>query len=89
MNSGKAWSIAKKDLRSELRSREGATTLVFLSLLILFVFRGILDPRLGARDPALVAGILWATFFFVGTVGVAVAVGLVVGVAVAASTLGR
>ncbi len=71
MSAGKAWSIARKDLRSEVRSREGVTTMVFLSLMILFVFRAILDPRIGDRDPALVAGVLWATFYFAGTVAVA------------------
>lgn len=68
---GKALSITLKDLRSEMRSREGATTMVFLSLMILVVFRMVLDPRGGTPDADVVAAVLWATFYFAGMVAVA------------------
>ncbi len=66
----KGLSIAAKDLRSEVRQREGATTMVFLSLMILVVFRMVLDPGAAQPAPNIVAAVLWATFYFAGMVAV-------------------
>ncbi len=44
--------------------------MVFLSLMILVVFRMVLDPGAAQPAPNIVAAVLWATFYFAGMVAV-------------------
>jgi heme exporter protein B len=64
-----AWTIARKDLRCELRAASGIITMVLLGFLVVLVFSFSLDP--GSRDSALArSGVLWAAFLFPGLIAV-------------------
>jgi heme exporter protein B len=64
-----AWTITKKDLRSELRAASAVITMVLLGLLVVLVFSFSLEP--GGRDSALArSGVLWAAFLFPGLLAV-------------------
>jgi heme exporter protein B len=64
-----AWTIARKDLRCELRAASGIITMVLLGFLVVLVFSFSLDP--GTRDSALArSGVLWAAFLFPGLIAV-------------------
>jgi heme exporter protein B len=63
------WTIARKDLRCELRAASGIITMVLLGFLVVLVFSFSLDP--GTRDSALArSGVLWAAFLFPGLIAV-------------------
>jgi heme exporter protein B len=60
------WAIVRKDLAIELRTGETISSLLLLALLVVLVFAFALEPeRLAGAD--FVAGILWATLLFAGT----------------------
>ena len=59
-------AILRKDLRIELRSREGVTSLLVLGLLVLLVLQ-FASPERSSADAA--AAGLWIAFVLAGTVG--------------------
>jgi len=61
----RAWSVVWKDLLSERRSKESVNTLVFFSLLLLFVFQFSLGPDRARVETAL-PGLLWLGFLLAG-----------------------
>lgn len=65
-----AGEILRKDLRIEARSREGLTTLLFFSALLVFLFRFALGPtEAHVRQGA--PGLLWFAFVLTGLWGMA------------------
>ena len=63
------WTIARKDLRRELRAASGIITMVLLGFLVVLVFSFSLEP--GSQDSALArSGVLWAAFLFPGLIAV-------------------
>jgi len=66
---GLVWTIARKDLRCELRAASGIVTMVLLGFLVVLVFSFTMEPA--AKDSALArSGVLWAAFLFPGLVAV-------------------
>jgi heme exporter protein B len=64
-----AWTIAKKDLRCELRAASAIITMVLLGFLVVLVFNFSMES--GAKDSALArSGVLWAAFLFPGLLAV-------------------
>src|SRR6185503_2229794 len=61
------WSILRKDLLLELRTKESLSALVVLVILILLTFTFALDPD-GARAAA--PAVLWVTLIFAGLLAV-------------------
>lgn len=61
------WTILRKDLLLELRTREALSALVVLMLLVLLTFTFAFDP-VGAREAA--PAVLWVTFIFAGLLSV-------------------
>ena len=63
-----AWTIFRKDLILELRTRENIGTILPFSIVIAFIFNFTFDP-----SPQLMAtvgpGIIWVAFIFSGTLG--------------------
>ena len=53
--------ILRKDLRIEARSREGVNTLLFFSVLLVFLFRFALGPT-EAQIRQAAPGLLWLAF---------------------------
>lgn len=59
------WTIAAKDLRSEMRTKEAINTSIAFSLVILVLFSFAFDQ---AEDfQALLGGLLWLVYAFAGT----------------------
>jgi heme exporter protein B len=62
------WAIVKKDVVSELRSKETLSTMLIFVLLALFVFNFAFDLRIdNVRQVA--PGVLWVAFVFAGVLG--------------------
>jgi heme exporter protein B len=61
----RAWIVVWKDVLSERRSKETINSLVFFSLLLLFVFQFALGPE-RARVEAALPGLLWLGFILSG-----------------------
>ncbi len=61
------WTILRKDLLLEFRTREALSALVVLMLLVLLTFTFAFDPA-GAREAA--PAVLWVTFIFAGLLSV-------------------
>jgi heme exporter protein B len=62
----KIWTIAAKDLRSELRGKESINAAVSFALVMLLIFNFAVDPT--AEDThAMSGGLLWIIFAFSGT----------------------
>jgi heme exporter protein B len=61
--------ILRKDLRIEWRTRESISTVFVLGVLLLVVLTMAHDPT-PAEAPALLPGILWATFVLTGLLGI-------------------
>jgi heme exporter protein B len=59
-----------KDLRLELRRRESLLTMFFFGALLLFVFHFSFDLT-PDRVAAMAPGLLWLSFLFTGTLGLA------------------
>lgn len=64
-----ALAIVRKDLRIEWRTRETATTLAVLGVLLVTVLAYAHDPT-PAAAPALVPAVLWSAMVFTGLLGV-------------------
>ena len=61
-------AILRKDVRSELRTKERLSSMFFFALLILLIFSFAFEPGtevMGKITP----GVLWATFVFTGLLG--------------------
>ena len=66
--SSKVFAIFWKDILSELRNKEIATSVLVFALLVLVIFNFAFEP--GADTKGLVApGILWVGFTFAGLLG--------------------
>jgi heme exporter protein B len=61
----RAWIVVWKDVLSERRSKESLNSLIFFSLLLLFVFQFALGPE-RARVEAALPGLLWLAFILAG-----------------------
>ena len=61
-----ALAIARKDLRSELRSKEATNAAVSFALVILLIMSVALEPT-GDERYSMAGGILWIVFAFSGT----------------------
>jgi len=61
------WTILRKDLVLELRTREAIAGLAMLVLLVLLTFAFAFDPK-GARDAA--PAVQWVTFIFAGLMAI-------------------
>ena len=64
---GKVLAIVWKDILSEVRTREIATSLVAFALLVIVVVSFALEP--GEQTSPIAAGILWVAFTFAGVLG--------------------
>jgi heme exporter protein B len=65
---GAIGAIVKKDIASEMRSRELLSAMTVFALLVVVIFNFALELEPLARKVA-TPGILWATFTFAGTLG--------------------
>ncbi len=64
-----AWTITKKDLRTEMRSASAIITMALLGFLVVLVFSFSMDS--GAAESNLArSGVLWAAFLFPGLLAV-------------------
>jgi len=65
---GKVWTIFRKDLLIELRTKDSLNAMLFFGVVVLVVFNFALEP---VRDSirAAVPGVLWVAFAFSGTLG--------------------
>src|SRR5689334_4322839 len=61
-------AIVWKDLAAEARSKELVSAMLIFSLLAVMIFSFALDLEQNARE-AVIAGVLWVTFIFAGTLG--------------------
>ncbi len=64
---GKTLAIVWKDITSEMRTKEIATSLVAFALLVIVVVSFTLEP--GQNTSSIAAGILWVAFTFAGVLG--------------------
>jgi heme exporter protein B len=64
---GQMLTIAGKDLRLEVRSRERLVTMITFAALVAIVFSFALDPTVRARS--LLGAMIWVTILFAGTLG--------------------
>ena len=64
-----AWTITKKDLRTEMRSASAIITMVLLGFLVVLVFSFSMDSGAAESDLAR-SGVLWAAFLFPGLLAV-------------------
>src|ERR1700761_9467385 len=62
----KIWTIAAKDLRSELRTKESINSAVSFALVMLTIFNFAFDPT-AEETHTLSGGLLWIIFVFAGT----------------------
>jgi len=60
------WTIAAKDLRSELRSKESINAAISFALVMLLIFNFAFDPS-AEESHTLSGGLLWIIFAFAGT----------------------
>ncbi len=62
------WTITRKDLRIEQRTRQSVSIMVMFSLVTVIMFNFALGANLGAARE-LSGGLLWATILLAGTLG--------------------
>lgn len=62
------WAIARKDLRSELRTKEMFAAMVIFALLAAVIFSFAFNANT-ARLREVFPGLIWVAFFFAGTLG--------------------
>ncbi len=60
-----AWTIAHKDLRSEMRNREVLNAALSFSLAVLLMFSFAFDPNSNTETRDLAGGLLWMVYLFV------------------------
>jgi len=63
-----SWTIAKKDLRCELRSASAIITMVLLGFLVVLVFSFSMETESATTSAR--SGVLWAAFLFPGLLAV-------------------
>ncbi len=63
------WALLWKDLRIELRTKEGVSSLLVLGLLIILVFAFALGPE-RVQGEELGAALLWVALLFAGMLGI-------------------
>lgn len=65
---GKVWTVFRKDLLIELRTKDSLNAMLFFGVVVLVVFNFALES---ARDSIreVVPGVLWVSFVFSGTLG--------------------
>ena len=61
-----AWAIARKDLRSEFRSKEATNAAISFALVILLILSFVFEPTSEDKS-AMAGGLLWIVFAFSGT----------------------
>lgn len=61
-----AWTIAAKDLRTELRNREVLNSAVAFTLTILLLFSFAFDPISNPDAREMTGGLLWVVYAFAG-----------------------
>ncbi|MBI4649705.1 heme exporter protein CcmB [Candidatus Desantisbacteria bacterium] len=64
----KIWAIVKKDIISELRSKEILTSMIIFSMLVVVIFNFTFEPG-SEIVKAAAPGILWVAFTFAGILG--------------------
>lgn len=62
------WTIIRKDLRAELRTRELVNSMLLFAMLSVFIFSFALDLDRNARQEA-VTGVLWVTVIYASILG--------------------
>ena len=65
---GKAWAIARKDLRAEIRAKEVFSTMAAFSVLAVVIFGLAFDLRVPEAE-MVVPGVLWTIVLFAGVLG--------------------
>ena len=64
----RSWTIAQKDIVSELRTHETVISMLLFGFLVILIFNFGIEP--GLREENLVKpGVLWAAFTFAGILG--------------------
>src|SRR5512137_2199201 len=65
---GRIWTIFRKDLLIELRTKDSLNAMLFFGIVVLVIFNFALEA---VRDSirAAVPGVLWVAFAFAGTLG--------------------
>ena len=61
-----AWTIAAKDLRSELRNKEAMNAALSFSVVVLLLFSLAFDPNENPDVKDLAGGLLWIVYLFAG-----------------------
>lgn len=61
-----AWTIAAKDLRSEIRNKEAMNAAVAFSVVVLLLFSLAFEPAENPDIRALAGGLLWLVYLFAG-----------------------
>jgi heme exporter protein B len=64
---GKVLALTRKDILSEMRTKEIVTSIVAFALLVIVVVSLALDPS--ERTSSIAAGVLWIAFTFAGVLG--------------------
>jgi len=67
---GKVWSIVRKDLSLEQRSREMLSSMFIFALIVILVFSFSFDLRV-ERASQVAPGVLWVAIMFAGMLGLA------------------
>ncbi|MGI8988224.1 MAG: heme exporter protein CcmB [Bryobacteraceae bacterium] len=62
---GHVWTIAQKDLRAELRSKEAINASLSFAVVMLLIFTFAVDPN-AEETRAIAGGLLWIVFAFAG-----------------------
>ena len=62
------FAIVRKDLRTELRSRELVSSMALFALLSILIFSFALELDREARESA-ISGVLWVTVIYASTIG--------------------
>ena len=60
------FTIALKDLRSELRTKEAMNAALAFALVMLLIFNFAFDPELGYHAADFAGGLFWIVFAFAG-----------------------
>ena len=64
----RVWAIVRKDLATEMRSREMVSAMLVFALVVILVFNFAFDMR-AARAIEVAPGVLWVAFAFSGMLG--------------------
>ncbi|MFP6654613.1 MAG: heme exporter protein CcmB, partial [Myxococcota bacterium] len=64
-----AWALLRKDLTTELRSRDRLVAMLVFSLLVIIVFQFAWPPMAPAETLRFAPGVLWVTYLFSAVIG--------------------